>query len=46
MQSAKAAVMKRRGSKKVRLLETELYLDWLNELDYVNSALLVSFHFS
>ncbi|PPQ93088.1 hypothetical protein CVT25_003120 [Psilocybe cyanescens] len=39
MRSAKAAVMKRKGSKKVRLLETELYMDWLNELNYVHSAL-------
>lgn len=42
MRSAKAAVMKRKGSKKVRLLETELYMDWLNELNYVHSALFVS----
>ncbi|KDR82353.1 hypothetical protein GALMADRAFT_237615 [Galerina marginata CBS 339.88] len=42
LHSTKAAVMKRRGSKKHKLLETELYLEWLNELDYVASALDVA----
>ncbi|KAF4617184.1 hypothetical protein D9613_005625 [Agrocybe pediades] len=37
--SAKCAVMKRFGkSKKGKMLETELYLEWLKELDYVSSA--------
>lgn len=42
LHSAKAAVLKSFGSSKTRLLETELYLEWLNELDYVVSALYVS----
>ncbi|KAF8904127.1 hypothetical protein CPB84DRAFT_1814517 [Gymnopilus junonius] len=39
--SAKSSVMKRctLRRKKSKLLETELYLEWLNELDYVVSAL-------
>ncbi|KAF8968996.1 hypothetical protein BDZ97DRAFT_1797292 [Flammula alnicola] len=40
MYSAKAAVVERfKKPKKGKLLETELYLEWLNELDYVVSAL-------
>jgi len=42
--SAKSAVMKRFAkSKEGKMLETELYLEWLKELDYVSSALDVSY---
>jgi hypothetical protein len=42
LHSAKTNVMGRFRRKKGKLLETELYLEWLNELDYVVIALHVS----
>ena len=39
--SAKAAVSQRFDSKKGKMLETELYLEWLLELEYVVSAVEV-----
>ena len=41
MHSAKRSVMKKFRTKKHRLLETELYAHWLDELDYVISGLEV-----
>lgn len=41
LHSAKTNVMGRFRRKKGKLLETELYLEWLNELDYVVIALHV-----
>ena len=42
LHSAKTNVMGRFRRKQGKLLETELYLEWLNELDYVVIALHVS----
>ena len=39
--SAKAAVCQRFDSKKGKMLETELYLEWLLELEYLVSAVEV-----
>ena len=39
--SAKASVSQRFDSKKGKMLETELYLEWLLELEYLASAIEV-----
>ena len=39
--SAKASVFQRFDSEKGKMLETELYLEWLIELDYLVSAVKV-----
>ena len=39
--SAKASVLQRFDPKKGKMLETELYLEWLLELDYLVSAVEV-----
>ena len=43
--SAKAAVFQRFDPEKGKMLETELYLEWLLELDYLASAIEVCVHF-